>query len=464
MGRPSIIGKGTIVGGEYRLDEPLGHGATGSVWGAVHTESGRRLALKLLHADRAISDQTRERFLREAQAAGRIDHPNVIDIYDVGQANDSSWYLVMERLEGKTLGQALDDSSLSLVQFVEVMRAVADALAAAHAVGVIHRDVKPHNIFLHHGKDGAPPRPVVVDFGISKLLHDDNFVTGTGAFLGSPRYMSPEHIASSRNLDATADLWAFGVILFHGLTGSWPHTADSYADLLLAIASTPPANVDDLRPELPEALRAVVKDCLRTNKERVQTAEAVRDRLAAVLAAGALDPAERLPAKASSSSLGRDDTNDTEIDETMTRKSAPPAAPVPAAPKASSNAPARRRPGPRKTVKLTTQAPRTALEDDPEADTDRTKLMPTRPEPSVAPIDDDDLDFSDNLETAVLPRSSLAPRAPGTLPPLPMVPDRDDGEAARAALSTSRRQLATTILLLSLFFLGGFGLVVLLAR
>jgi serine/threonine-protein kinase len=295
---------GEVVAGKYRLDARLGVGGMGEVWRAVETASGVALALKFMHRHAAASKTARQRFAREARVSARINHPSVIDIFDVGEVDDGVLYLAMELLQGVSLADAIHaEEPLTVAEFLTVMLDTARALEAAHRVGVVHRDVKPGNIFLHLDPVTGYASAKILDFGISKLGgNEDSHHTRTGAVLGSPRYMSPEQTRSAASVDHRADLWSLGVILFEGLTGTWPHEGDSFSSLVVAICTKPPTSIDDMAPGLPAPLRALVRDLLQPLEERVQHAAEVTARLEAVLrdarfAAMVLPPPQHPPSE-----------------------------------------------------------------------------------------------------------------------------------------------------------------------
>jgi serine/threonine protein kinase len=274
---------GEIVAGKYRLDARLGIGGMGEVWRATHTGTGREFAVKFMHPHTATSATARERFAREARASATVNHPSVIDVFDIGEHDEGALYLAMELLDGVPLADAFGAANpLSVHDLCVIMHDTARALAAAHAVGIIHRDIKPANIFLHKDRATGLAAAKILDFGISKFVGLDD-QTQTGAILGSPRYMSPEQ-ARSAAVDPLADVWACGVILFEGLTGTWPHEGESYSALVVAICTVPPRSIDDLAPGVPEAVRAVVRGCLATPDKRIGSAAELADRLSAALA------------------------------------------------------------------------------------------------------------------------------------------------------------------------------------
>ncbi|HEX7603236.1 MAG TPA: serine/threonine-protein kinase, partial [Polyangiaceae bacterium] len=260
---------GEIVANKYLLKALLGAGGMGEVWSAIHTSTDRDFAIKFMHAHVASPEMT-ARFAREAKASARINHPNIIDVFDVGQTEDGHLYLVMEMLDGVPLADAFYASPpLNVREFLALILDATKALAAAHSVGIFHRDVKPANIFLHRERGTGMSFAKVLDFGISKFsANDDSLATKTGSVLGSPRYMSPEQARSAAGADHRADIWALGVIMFEGLTGFWPHDGDSFSSLVIAIATSPPRDINVVVPNLPAGLRSLVRDCLAPMEQR----------------------------------------------------------------------------------------------------------------------------------------------------------------------------------------------------
>jgi eukaryotic-like serine/threonine-protein kinase len=264
--------------GRHRLTRLLGEGGMGLVYEGTHQELGRRAAIKTLHERYARSADVRQRFLREGQAASQVRHPNVVHIYDVGVEGDQP-YLVMEFLEGSDLGRFITrEGRLSTKRTADLLLPVIAAVAAAHDLGVVHRDLKPENIFLSSERGGIKPK--VLDFGISKLMNRDEAapLTGTGAFLGTPHYMSPEQAQGAKHLDHRSDQYSLGVILYQCTTGRRPVDEPSLYALIQRIVrgEFPPPR--QLAPDLPAAFEAVI------------------------LRAMARDPAERFP---STRALGR---------------------------------------------------------------------------------------------------------------------------------------------------------------
>jgi eukaryotic-like serine/threonine-protein kinase len=274
---------GQTIAGKYRLNRLLGTGGMASVWSATNVFTEREFAIKFMLPQVARTPEAARRFLLEAKVSARINHPNIIEVIDVGQAEDSSLFLVMELLTGASLDVAVRQHkpAVSVFDFMVHMRLVAEALAAAHRSGVIHRDLKPTNIFLHNDRDGRIV-PKILDFGVSKILEEENntSLTVVGTVLGSPLYMSPEQAMGAEGIDGRTDIFAYGSILFESLTGQRAYDGPNFNALIVTIATTEPRRIDDVAPELPDPLRALIRECLITNKtRRLDSFERVVERL-----------------------------------------------------------------------------------------------------------------------------------------------------------------------------------------
>jgi len=258
---------GEVIAGKYTIERPLGQGGMGAVFAVHHAITGKRLALKCLLPEHATNADIVERFLREAQAAGRIQHRHVVDVFDVGREN-SLLYIVMEYLDGKALSDLLQDSALTLTEALTIIARAMEGVAAAHAQGIIHRDLKPDNIFVCTGPSGHLDDPRVLDFGISKL--DDKVngnLTKTGAAMGTPYYMSLEQMSGARDLDARVDVYAMGVILYEAIAGEPPHVADTLSALAIRLLTTEPVHLSKLRSDLPAGLADVVMKAIARERE-----------------------------------------------------------------------------------------------------------------------------------------------------------------------------------------------------
>jgi serine/threonine-protein kinase len=245
--------------GRYRVVRPIGSGGMAAVYEAEHDDLEKRVALKTLHPALAQDPEARARFLREGRAAARIRHPNVVEVFDVGE-QDATLYLVMEHLAGEDLATLLSrEGALATERLVDLVLPVIAAVMTAHEAGVVHRDLKPENIFLARARNGTTV-PKVLDFGISKLTGAGAGprLTGSAAMLGTPVYMSPEQ-AQAGVVDHRSDQYALGVILYECATGTLPFEAPELYPLLHAIVQGKHRPPRSLRPDLPAELESVIE-------------------------------------------------------------------------------------------------------------------------------------------------------------------------------------------------------------
>lgn len=286
------MGPGSVISNKYRLVRCLGEGGMGAVWEALNLRTQRPFALKLVHGDSDFAPELRERMLREASVAGRLEHPNVIEVYDVGETESGEPYLVMELLRGESLADFLDRrGALDSTRAAAVGAEVAAALTAAHAAGVVHRDLKPANVFLH--EDPAHGRVVkVLDFGVSKLLAKDSpSSTATGAPIGTPAYMSPEQAEGRSDVDQRTDLWSLGVMLFEMVAGRLPFDGATAFAVVGEVLHAPIPRLADRARDVDPRLDAIVARCLvRDPARRIGTARELGAELESLLPkrAGAL--------------------------------------------------------------------------------------------------------------------------------------------------------------------------------
>jgi serine/threonine-protein kinase len=261
---------GDLLAGKYRVERVLGTGGMGIVVAARHEQLGQRVAIKFVRDEAIASEEAVARFLFEARAVVKLRSEHVAKVIDVGTLDSGAPYMVMEFLEGSDLGTVLEErGALPVAMAVENVVQACEALAEAHAAGIVHRDIKPHNLFLAQAVGGAT-KIKVLDFGVSKAVSGAAIgaLTTTSTMIGSPLYMSPEQMRSSRDVDARADVWALGVVLFELLAEATPFEADTIPELCLKVVSDPPRSLAALRPELPQQLVAVVRRCLEKNPRK----------------------------------------------------------------------------------------------------------------------------------------------------------------------------------------------------
>lgn len=273
--------------GRYRIESEIGRGSMGAVYLGRDPQIGRLVAIKTLALSREFEGdklvEARERFFREAETAGRLQHPGIVTIFDAGEAQELA-YIAMEYIKGEDLQRYTSPGRLlPVTQLLEIVARVAEALAYAHSQGVVHRDIKPANVMV----DLESGLVKVTDFGVARL--DDTSRTRTGLVLGTPSFMSPEQMAGRRT-DGRSDLYSLGVMLFQLLTASLPHQGETMAKLMHQIANETAPDVRSLRPELPQELADVVALALEKRPEvryadGGQMAQDLRTLVAAMLAA-----------------------------------------------------------------------------------------------------------------------------------------------------------------------------------
>jgi serine/threonine protein kinase len=260
------LGRGSILGGKYRLELLLGEGGMGFVWSAYNTELELPVAIKLLRAGSSNATLV-ERLRLEARAAARLVHSSIVRIFDIALADNGDPFIVMELLSGENLAQRLARGRLSGVEAVQLLLPIADGLALAHGKGIIHRDLKPDNVFL--AKEEGQVQPKLLDFGIAKHLYGRAMagkLTSRGTLLGSPSYMSPEQ-ASGDDVDDRSDIWSFCVMLYELVTGRAPFSARDKRSLIRAIMSSEPAP-HITEPGVDPELAQLIEWGLRKNREQ----------------------------------------------------------------------------------------------------------------------------------------------------------------------------------------------------
>jgi serine/threonine protein kinase len=254
--------EGVVIAGKLRLQRPLGQGGMGVVWAARHETLDTDVAVKLIRPERVAADPALvARFEREAKTTARIAHPHVVRVMDYGTVDGVVPYIVMELLAGFSLAELLASGGrLSLATAVVLVQQVGSALESAHGRGIVHRDIKPHNVFILEQSQGQPLYVKVLDFGIAKMLGDEQVpggshtLTETGAIIGSPPYMSPEQIEGSKHVDLRSDLWSLGVIVYESLTGQAPFQGGSFVAVGSAVLKGKYRPATELRSGLPPAI------------------------------------------------------------------------------------------------------------------------------------------------------------------------------------------------------------------
>jgi len=256
--------RGRVLDGKYRLVRLIGEGGMGSVYEAEHTVLHRRAAVKVLHAEYAGSREAVDRFLREALAASAIGHPNIIEVHDVGQEPDGTTFIVMELLKGQDMGSLLAmEGRLDPPRVVAIVLQVLSALHEAHRKGIVHRDMKPDNVFL-----AIDPRlreeVKLLDFGVAKIQGclegtESMSLTRTGMTLGTPYYIAPEQARGRKDIDARVDLWALGVMMYEMLSGRLPFEGEGYNQIISSVLLDDHVPLLEVAPDVPVHLAEIVE-------------------------------------------------------------------------------------------------------------------------------------------------------------------------------------------------------------
>jgi serine/threonine-protein kinase len=260
--------EGEVLGGKYLLQKRLGGGGMGDVYRAENQLIGRTVAIKVLRKECVANDELKQRFLQEGRAANRVRHPHVVDVLDISTDEDGTPFIVQEYLQGKDFRQLLRENGriLPIDKILDVIVPIAEAVGAAHDRGVIHRDLKPDNIFLH--EENGKVIPKLLDFGISQVLgpQADMRLTAPGIAMGTPAFMSPEQVVGASNLDARCDVWALGVILYEAASGTLPFKAENSNAFMVKVASESPIPLYEAAPHVSYEYVEVVTKCLRRDK------------------------------------------------------------------------------------------------------------------------------------------------------------------------------------------------------
>ncbi|MBX3202016.1 MAG: serine/threonine protein kinase, partial [Labilithrix sp.] len=282
---PGLPRIGEIVAGRYRIERVVGAGGMAHVLAARHVELGHAVALKVLDPTFGTDAGARERFAREARAMAALSSRHAVRVHDVGALATGLPFMVMELLEGSDLGEVLDERGpLAFDEACAYVEQACDAVEEAHEAGLVHRDLKPRNLFLARVPDG-PPIVRVLDFGIARAIGGPmgnlQTLTRVGDVVGTLSYMAPEQIKSSRSVDRRADVWALGACLYRFVSGKRPFVARSEPALIEAILGGVPTPITEHRPDVPTVLVSVILRCLRkAPEERFPTARSLKSALA----------------------------------------------------------------------------------------------------------------------------------------------------------------------------------------
>jgi serine/threonine-protein kinase len=261
--------------GEYVIQAQIGEGAMGTVYSAIQPLIGKTVAIKVLKPELCSNQASIDRFVQEAQAVNRIGHPNIVDVFSLGELPDGRAYFVMEWLRGEDLKSRLAKGPISIEDTCEILAAIARALEAAHGKDIVHRDLKPDNVFLHQ-VDNGPVLVKLLDFGIAKLMREKATMekTQTGNMLGTPRYISPEQ---ARGVDVThrSDIYSLGVMAYEMLAGRPPFTGETGMDLVVKHLNEPPPPLSAFA-RVPRSLERCVMSMLAKDPAERPTLAAVR--------------------------------------------------------------------------------------------------------------------------------------------------------------------------------------------
>ena len=271
---------GSVIGGKYRLIRPLGAGGTATIWVAHNQVLDVEVAIKLMKLASEAAPTLSERLLTEARTAARLGHPAIVRVFDFGLTSAGDPFVVMELLQGESLGELLArESRLSAIRGVQLLLPIADGLASAHAKGIVHRDVKPENIVL--ARDEAERlQPKLLDFGIARFGEAKSRITLAGAVLGTPDYMSPEQARGEDVVDHRTDVWSFCVVLYEVLTGRTPFDAPNYNALLNSIIHDDPAPITDHAAGDQNLSRILERGLRRTPEDRWESMRVLGEALA----------------------------------------------------------------------------------------------------------------------------------------------------------------------------------------
>lgn len=260
---------GSTLGGKYNVVRLLGEGGMGAVFEVEHVFTKKRFALKWMPPAMAQNTEAIERFAQEARLSCAIDHPNIVDVFDVC-FEEGAMFLVMELLRGESFGERIERGPMDPVECVSLLLPVLHGLDETHAIGIIHRDLKPDNVFLTQARSQLPIAAKLLDFGISKILQgsDAMRLTASGMMMGTAHYMAPEQARDAASAGVQADVYSFGVMLYEALSGRLPFDTDNFGKLVSQIVLEAPPDIHAHAPHLPPALCNVVMRALSKDPKK----------------------------------------------------------------------------------------------------------------------------------------------------------------------------------------------------
>ncbi len=267
-GKAAEIAPGTQIG-EYEVEQKIGEGAMGSVYRAIHPAIHKRVAIKIMTPKLFDEPESVKRFVAEARAIAAIEHPGIVDVFGFGRIPDGRTYLVMEWLEGQSLGARLQEGPIEWTEACSIIRHIARALEAAHAKNIVHRDLKPENVYLQRVDDDKPIVKLL-DFGLAKSTNKEEGLvakTRTGQLLGTPLYMSPEQ-CKSKGVDHRTDIYALGCMAYEMLLGKTPFDADNVAELISHHLVSEPPRPSSLRPDIDPELDKLLYNMVAKDPEK----------------------------------------------------------------------------------------------------------------------------------------------------------------------------------------------------
>lgn len=274
---------GAVINRRYKLTKLLGEGGMGAVFAGQSLQDGNTYAIKVLHPEFVTEEQIASRFYAEAQTVQRMQHENIVRVFDVGTAEDGTPFMVMELLEGRSLTDALQQAGTLQLDFAtQIFTGALEALGYAHAQGIVHRDLKPDNLFV---LPGMSPRLKLVDFGIAKVMDHAGGMgsrTRTGMLLGTPAYMSPEQLRNSKGVDARTDLWSMAVILYEALTGRDAYPGETPMESMTQVLMGPPRAIAEVAPNLANLSPFFARAFARNIDERFQSTREMAEALIAI--------------------------------------------------------------------------------------------------------------------------------------------------------------------------------------